>query len=999
MTRVLVIGCLALTTVTLFSPSHAEIPKLPINDIIGHPLMLFELGTQRAKSSEPTVKAYRGSVIAHSGDDYTVERNTDLVVARKGYAQTTATFRYALEPHTQGGQYAFWARFELGGTEPQSFTIRAGPNPKELTSRATVALKNTKAWKPAWQKADQLIPILPGDKTIEISTAGGATDAKVFDAFLLAPIASLSVEMTSRSGALRRRFLEATHKTPGKFDRRLYVLDGGGPQAGDSLFDGLADEAVRDWYASAKTEYLVGQQAANIAKQLNVDRFPAAIVTGSRNTVLGVLIAPHTAAEVTAFLRDPRGAGMLPQRTSIESSSPRPLRSGVPEAWLIAGTWGGLAGYSTDGLDAEQTLRPNPGEPFVRSVLLNDYVGRWNAAPTDEDGSCIIAQALDTSFAWARGTAYAHIYLRAHAAQDALLHVRHTGIRAAGWLDGRPFAFTGPTAALKLEPGWHHLLIKLNTQQDKDAKFDFKARFTDQAGEPLQGIETQIDDPRVDLALNRDAVRLKPLIYVNSPANLPHPGEPLSVRVDMRQLQEQAQDQSAGMVPIVPFQATLRLRMIDFDGRRRAVREVKGTFPGVVKVALGSAPGPGFYALSISLHAPDGRLIASFPADGFSVVRGVAAQLERLDKKKAWSSYYYMYAGQQFGNEERPYRYILPWMSRMGILQNLGSHWDFPKPLWEAAGRRGLVLTGDFQDPYQEDDATDKALLAQQIAPYTRYFKSFNEIDINESVRPSPERWVEFAHWDYDAVKAARPDAIYGGGSLARPAAPDVIDWFIRCLELGLDRYQDRWDVHAYPQFPPPLEGEIANSPQEADRGVLRAFEQIGRKNTLPFWLGETGALPWHGFNGLRWQADTTAKIVAWANSRSDFDIVAFCAVFAYARELSGSWDYAMGHRPGEAALYTASALIDGLPYRRIKTAAGIQAAWFGNTLMTWTTGGDAAEWQVGLNSGESWVTVDVVGRVRSLAVGADRTAMISVASSPVYVLTRNDYERLTRFQ
>jgi hypothetical protein len=46
-----------------------------------------------------------------------------------------------------------------------------------------------------------------------------------------------------------------------------------------------------------------------------------------------------------------------------------------------------------------------------------------------------------------------------------------------------------------------------------------------------------------------------------------------------------------------------------------------------------------------------------------------------------------------------------------------------------------------------------------------------------------------------------------------------------------------------------------------------------------------------------------------------------------------------MGHKPGEAAMYTASALIDGLPYQILDAKdANIQAAYFGDTLIIWRT-------------------------------------------------------------
>jgi len=105
-----------------------------------------------------------------------------------------------------------------------------------------------------------------------------------------------------------------------------------------------------------------------------------------------------------------------------------------------------------------------------------------------------------------------------------------------------------------------------------------------------------------------------------------------------------------------------------------------------------------------------------------------------------------------------------------------------------------------------------------------------------------------------------------------------------------------------------------------------------------------------------------------------------------------------MGHKPGEAALYTASALIDGLPYRAFDAKdANIQAAYFGDTLMIWRTDEAVSNWRQQPNSGKSWVLVDVVGRIQELTVDASGNANIPISGSPVYVLSRAEYERLTR--
>lgn len=801
----------------------------------------------------------------------------------------------------------------------------------------------------------------------------------------------------------RRRFLGLIERDPKRPTHRLYVLDGG--SAGDPLFRGLADGSLGTWYATTKTTYLQGTQGRAMANALGISDLPAIVLADADNTLLGVLAHPTEASEVLAFVRDPVAQGELPVPARPTARQDDPLRAGVPVTWLTAGVFGGRAGYSGYALDGEARLRPNPGEPFIRSVLLTDYLGHWTAKPTRPDGTCVIAGRLPDSFAWLRGTAYAHVYLHAGAKTHAVLRITGSAHRVAGWLDGKPLEFRkGSTkgeriAELDWASGWHRLLLKLITRQQQGARFAFTARITDRDGRPLSGVQTRLTDPEAELTLAHAAARLTPLFYLDVPGNLPWPGEPLRLRANIRWRAKQARGVPAWQHPIRPFPARLKVRLTDYYGQEVATKTVAGVFPGTVTVDLRRAPEAGFYALEPVLYALDGRLIRQYPADGFTVVRGTAAQRQRRDRKKLWTSYYDLFTGRPFSGKERAYQFVFPWMDRIGVLQNLGSHAGFRKPVWQAADAQGLLLTGDFRDPHQQYEPEDKALLAERIALYTRYFKGFNEIDIDPRGRPAAERWVELTRSDYQAAKRARSDAVYGGSSLARPGAPAVLDWFVEALRLGLDRYQDRWDIHVYPQQPPVLEGPMGNGEAEGERGVRKAYRRLNRENPLTFWLGETGALPEHGFDGLRWQAETTAKLVAWVNSRPDFELLAFCAAFAYPRELPLHWGYAMGHRPGEAALYTASALIDGLPYRRVATASrDIQAAYFGDTFMIWASE-RPTDWALRLDPAKRWRRVDVVGHSQPLAVSQEGEAIIAVTKSPIYVLPEEAYQRLTRFE
>jgi len=87
------------------------------------------------------------------------------------------------------------------------------------------------------------------------------------------------------------------------------------------------------------------------------------------------------------------------------------------------------------------------------------------------------------------------------------------------------------------------------------------------------------------------------------------------------------------------------------------------------------------------------------------------------------------------------------------------------------------------------------------------------------------------------------------------------------------------------------------------------------------------------------------------------------------------------------------------LPYQAVDAKdANIQAAYFGDTLMLWRTDEATGNWPLKLATGKSWVLVDVVGQIKELTVDGSGVANIPISASPIYVLTRADYERLTRY-
>ncbi|MGR9108062.1 MAG: hypothetical protein ACU843_14135, partial [Gammaproteobacteria bacterium] len=764
---------------------------------------------------------------------------------------------------------------------------------------------------------------------------------------------------------------------------------------------------------------------------LRLPKLPAVLIADDHYTLLGGLAQPANEAEVLDFLVSPeKHAIVFAEASDASDESSSPLRAGMPQAWLVGGLEDGLAGLSIFSLDPERVLRPNPGEPYLSVALAGGVLRSWRETPLLSDGSVEIAASTEHSTLWSRGSAYALIYLHVAEPIQALLHWRQSGIQSWGWLDGRRFDWNeDPKAApalssgnvadnpqasgseppkvasLALGEGWHCLLIKLGMQFDQGQRFYFRALFTDSEGRPMQASKTRLSDPLADSGLNRIAAKLRPVMFVEAPGNLPHPADPIRVRMDLRW--HVILEEASLPAPLPRFQAKIRLRLEDYVGNEIETREVTGLFPGEIRMDFASRLQPGYYALYPSLHTLSGRLIMNYPADGFSVVGGSAEQMQRLEQKKLWNNDYYAFADGDRSFQEPDG--FFNWLQRTGIFRNIGSYPGFDPQYqahWERAKQLGLVFFADSSgdSAWLNDTAEDGRKFMTHAARYTRFFKASNEIDIRSesewrSLR-DPVHWVERAKREYETVHSLRRDAHYVGGSLVRPGdSTQAGQWFKEVLRLGLDRYQDAWDVHAYPQWPPRFGGTIGNAESEDERGVVATYASLDRENPLPFWLGETGAKAMHGASGRRWQAEQVAKMIAWVNSRADYLGIAFCIAHEYDLAYGRIWDYSMGHKPGEAALYTAGALIDGLPYRAVDTGEStVQAAYFGNTFMIWRSDELPGSWRLDLAPEKQWLVVDVVGRTEELKVDPSRHSEFPIGPSPIYVLERAEYERLTRY-
>jgi len=344
------------------------------------------------------------------------------------------------------------------------------------------------------------------------------------------------------------------------------------------------------------------------------------------------------------------------------------------------------------------------------------------------------------------------------------------------------------------------------------------------------------------------------------------------------------------------------------------------------------------------------------------------------------------------------------WLQRMGIYKSYGSYPGFEaqyRPKWERAKQLGLVLFADssgdsnWLNDNQADGQISSIRQLRLLASSNRPTRSTFAANLNGKSYVTRRIGCNALSGNMNrrissAVMPITLAAAWCGRVRATGSS--------RYWQLGLDRYQDAWDIHAYPQQAPLFDGPIGNGESEDERGVLATYASLGRKNTLPFWLGETGAKAMHGLTGRRWQAEQVAKMISWVNSRNNYLGLAFCIGHEYDLAYGRIWDYSMGHKPGEAALYTASALIDGLPYQAFDAKdANIQAAYFGESFMIWRIDEATGNWPLQLDPGKSWVLVDVVGHIQELPVDASGFANIPISASPVYVLARSNYERLTR--
>ncbi len=969
-----------------------------------------------------------GELLEHTADQALMDHSDMIVLRKEGHHQTNARFRFALGRPLTPGVYTVWTRFTQGGKDAQAFTFRVHSGQNAAAEDRLSFKQTAESWAMEWRQADKAFYLYPEDFSMDVLVEGGATKQKHLAGILL-----------QRTGDLPSEVDLMKLKVMNAFDKegsvQTLVVLGGDRDAQLPLYERLlADPALADTYGLE-----IPDAAASTAMRADLGLSSEAwlISVRANQSIAGMWKAPYSKqllAGLDDFLKSPDASQELfkfaAQQVSKDVKVER-TDEGRPSAWLVAGHWSGPAGISLWGLQAEQQIRPNPNDPVILKFFDPSERAVWSVEPLVKES--YYDGEPTKGFTWSKGSGYAHVYVYSDTDQALQLHVAHTGIATYGWCNGQVLGFendgsrlaqkvevSGPSdkkgvgrtdqgdiahverassddpkvAPIQLKQGWNRVLLKFVQQNQSGELFAFGTQFADDKGRPVE-LKTSVSNPEPSLISRAVAARILPTVYTNAPFNLVYPGDPLSLSVDLGSTnyniseyagrEVRSRNFKPALVPYYPFEGYLELKVYDYDGVEVMTRKEQASFPSVVEFDLGAAPETGYYSTSLTLYDAEDQLVTSYPPDGFSVIKGTAAQAARKDDKEMAVTYYFM--------RDEYESLFFPYMQRIGILRNIGSHNGPMLDMYRSAEEKGLILTADLWNH------RDPALLERYVKetePYVDTYKSYNEIDIHPSTRGTPERWVSIAKAHYEAAKKWDPSARVVGASFARPGADD---WFLECLKLGLADYHEVWDVHCYPQKPPVLEGTMSNSPRETERGVLMSMEKAGMENDKPFWIGETGARCSHGLDARRWQADTVAKMTACSLSREDFEKIGFLVPWWYSRARGSVGDIEVGHMPGEAAYYTASALIDGFKdYKRYDLGEDIQAARFGPTMMLWSTEQASTEVRFNLANDVSLVQVDVVGRVTDLSVAPDGEVVLEVTDSPIYVLSRKNYERLTSF-
>lgn len=684
---------------------------------------------------------------------------------------------------------------------------------------------------------------------------------------------------------------------------------------------------------------------------------------------------------------------------------------GRAEAWLVAGPWAGPAGLSLLGVDYEREVRLCEGDTVICKHFDGGSWTNWTAVARQLGIGYVIKEAPGNSV-WAKSASYGAIWVVSDAERTVRLDVTQPGFATVLFANGRKIdpVSSRRTGAKKVKSsdvtdqgnaveesyvlgglesqfdvplvqGANRLLVKIVRQDKGEEPLAFDAVFADGTGLSFSTMDPETDPEKHAVLANTWAK-----VDVSAVANLPHPGDALSVttainfpwRPNGRAKKGNPAPLPQTLPPFCPFDAIVEQRVTDWDGREVARIEYPVTVPGTNTAALCTAGEPGYYAIHTTVKDTEGRILFVYPADGFSVIPEAAADARPLPRKIATCFYW-------IGGKGHPNELILDWMDRMNIRHNVGGNIASTN-LFEQVSARGLSLTADFLDPWSNVKPENKRAAAEMAAGYTRLFKAWNEIDIcREQWRGKDgAKWTQRTKLEYDIVHSVRPDAIYTGGSLVRPAQSD---WFDSCLTNGLYDCTDVWDVHAYPRDAPRFgKRHVSNSLSESGPGVEACIRRtLGRENGKPFIMGEWGARCSHGWDARRWQADMVAKMAGWGVSATNYLQVAFLVPWIKAN--SGG-DIPVAHYPAEAALFTAANLIDGFPAEEVPgVPPTVEARRFGRTVMMWARGSKPQTVVLPAKEGAAYALIDVVGRKRGIAPQDDGFLRLELTSSPVYLV------------
>ncbi len=913
---------------------------------------------------------------------------------KSGYGNFGGVVSWRLPDDFNGGVYRLHTKYATGGRATLVFTVTQKTVDGFVLGRTANGIRNKASWQADLLAGKNPVTLTPGASVIEVEVKGASSQTKVLHSLFLEKV-SAAPRMSADEARLRQQ-IARSNASDGT--EKLYFIDGDDVAAGNAFFPRELNAAQK---SKVKTEYVFGSTAKMFVEELNLRSLPAIVRTMNDRVVKGVLYADGS--EKPAYAP----AGMV----AMEE-----LTGGRLGQWLMAGTWLGPAGLSLLGVEQESRILPNEGDSVWVASFDTLKEKEWYPLACSKGGGYVIAEQANASATWSKGCNYAFAYLMSDSDKVVRLEVRQHGFATKAWLNGEmsepvSHARTGGKKTrmgrtdqgntflvdtdgassvtvfdLNLKKGCNRILLKLLTQHDVGDGLWFDAVFSD-----ASGLASCLTNPESDAKLHRIIRSLDSDIHVTAPSNLPyddaaidvvtkfvHPFANGSVR-----LNRGAKDKYE--LPVIPIDVVAEQTLTDYDGKELVTKTFDMVIPSVVTNRFADRLERGYYAIQTTLRSKvTGQILATMRPDGFSVIGGVAARRLRQKEQtlKVSSSFYWLTTNN--------IPQIFPWMARMGVFHNVGSA---GRPVFEGAKELGLTLSADFLDPWCATKSADKRTFAEMANEFTRDFKAWNEIDICPH-RPSAEKWVARTKLEYEIVKSVDSNAVYTGGTLVRVGNSD---WFAACLKLGLDRYVDVWDVHAYPTHVNTFtQRHIGNSGNESGPGVELQCKLAGRPNTKDFIMGEIGARCSHGNDARRWQADTMARMVGWANAAKHYRRIAF--LIPWEKATTGG-DIAVASFPGEAALYTAAVLIDGLPYAPYTPpngfAAPCEAAQFGTTLMFWTNG-RAFEQGLPFALDANPVLVDVVGRMTPLKQDANGMVKVTISASPLYVLPKADYERLT---